>query len=76
MKKQNGASRIAQQTIEDFGEQWTTFSDTSGYFGSKELLADFIQPFDIAKFRDARVVASAPEPGVTSPEYYRPAPGR
>jgi len=55
MNKRDGASRIAQQTIEDFGEQWTAFSDTSGYFGSKELLADFIQPFDIGKFRDARV---------------------
>src|SRR5205085_11824361 len=53
--RQDGLMRIGQQTIEDFGEQWTEFSDTSGFFGSKELLADFISPFDISKFEGARV---------------------
>lgn len=46
---------LGARTIEDFGEQWTAFSDTSGFFGSKELLADFIQPFDMRKFAGARV---------------------
>src|SRR5947207_996136 len=53
--RQDGVARIAAQTIEDFGDQWTAFSDTSGFFGSKELLADFIQPFDISKFQGCRV---------------------
>lgn len=38
------------QTIAEFGEQWQTFRDTGGWFGSRELLADFIFPFDPAAF--------------------------
>jgi SAM-dependent methyltransferase len=53
--RQDASSRIGRQTIEDFGEQWTEFSDTSGFFGSKELLADFISPFDIRNFEGRRV---------------------
>jgi SAM-dependent methyltransferase len=47
--------KLAERTIDDFGEQWTTFSDTTGFFGSAELLADFIQPFDMANFAGSRV---------------------
>jgi SAM-dependent methyltransferase len=47
---------ISRQTIEDFGEQWTAFSDTVGFFGSKELLADFLSPFDISTVAGQRVV--------------------
>jgi len=46
---------VSRQTIADFGTQWTTYSDTSGLFGSVELLADFIAPFPIERFRNARV---------------------
>jgi SAM-dependent methyltransferase len=53
--KRSPHHELAARTIEDFGEQWTTFSDTSGFFGSSELLADFIQPFDMRKFAGARV---------------------
>ena len=47
--------KLGGKTIDDFGEQWTAFSDTSGFFGSWDLLADFIHPFDMARFRGARV---------------------
>ncbi|HJU22871.1 MAG TPA: class I SAM-dependent methyltransferase [Casimicrobiaceae bacterium] len=53
--KRSPHHELAARTIEDFGEQWTNFSDTSGFFGSSELLADFIQPFDMRKFAGARV---------------------
>ena len=46
---------IANKTIEEFGRQWTVYSDTSGFFGSTSLLADFITPFDISQFKGARV---------------------
>jgi SAM-dependent methyltransferase len=46
---------IDQQTIRDFGEQWTTYQDSEGFFGSLALLADFIAPFPIERFRNARV---------------------
>lgn len=44
-----------RKTIRDFGEQWTTYDDADGFFGSLSLLADFIAPFPIEAFRDARV---------------------
>lgn len=34
-----------RKTIEDFGDQWTRFTDNSGYYGSKELLGDVLSPF-------------------------------
>ena len=43
------------KTIRDFGEQWTTYDDAQGFFGSVALLADFIAPFDIGRFRGATV---------------------
>ena len=33
-----------QTTIEDFGAQWSRYTDNEGYYGSVELLADLIQP--------------------------------
>jgi 2-polyprenyl-3-methyl-5-hydroxy-6-metoxy-1,4-benzoquinol methylase/uncharacterized membrane protein YbhN (UPF0104 family) len=32
------------KTIADFGEQWTHYTDNSGYYGSAELLSDFCEP--------------------------------
>lgn len=31
-------------TVGDFSEQWTSYFDNSGYFGSEELLADVLAP--------------------------------
>jgi hypothetical protein len=30
---------LARRTIDDFGEQWSHFPDSSGFFGSAALLA-------------------------------------
>lgn len=34
-----------RRTIDDFGDQWTRFDNTSGYLGSQENLADQLRPF-------------------------------
>lgn len=36
--------RDSLQTIRDFGEQWTRFTDNSGYYGSSELFGDIVGP--------------------------------
>ncbi len=33
------------KTVEDFGEQWTTYRDNEGYYGSVELLSDIVGPY-------------------------------
>ena len=38
------APGLKDQTIGDFGEQWTAFRDNPGYYGSAELLADLFGP--------------------------------
>lgn len=47
------------RTIEDFGEQWQHYSDTSGFWASKELLRDITEPLlnpdDMAGARVAEV---------------------
>ncbi|WP_256807175.1 class I SAM-dependent methyltransferase [Bradyrhizobium sp. Bra64] len=35
---------LKDQTISDFGEQWTAFRDNPGYYGSAALLADLFGP--------------------------------
>ncbi|MCR4378625.1 MAG: class I SAM-dependent methyltransferase [Rhodospirillales bacterium] len=55
MTDQSDQSPLSQRTINDFGTQWTTYDNTDGYFGSAELLADFIKPFDTSHFTNARV---------------------
>lgn len=35
---------LKDQTINDFGEQWTAFRDNPGYYGSADLLADLFGP--------------------------------
>ena len=35
---------LAQRTIADFGEQWTTYQDNAGYYGSVDLLRDMFGP--------------------------------
>src|SRR6266704_2573154 len=42
--RSNTMSSKAEQTIRDFGEQWTNFPDTSGYFGSVALFDDIFSP--------------------------------
>jgi SAM-dependent methyltransferase len=45
----------ATKTIEDFGIQWTKYDDIDGFFGSKDLLTDFIEPFDPKEFSSKTV---------------------
>lgn len=48
--------KLQDRTIADFGRQWTVFDDAAGFFGSKELLADFVMPFDLSQIRGRRVL--------------------
>jgi SAM-dependent methyltransferase len=34
----------SDRTIDDFGQQWTHYRDNPGYYGSEDLLKDFIGP--------------------------------
>src|SRR5512132_249265 len=49
------------RTIADFGEQWTTYPGTEGFFGSVELFNDFFNPLvtasDVAGRRVAEIGA-------------------
>ena len=36
--------QLQARTIADFGEQWTAFPETDGFFGSVELFDDFLGP--------------------------------
>jgi SAM-dependent methyltransferase len=38
------SSRLADQTIADFGRQWAAFVDNEGYYGSAELFLDVVSP--------------------------------
>ena len=35
---------LTKKTIEDFGEQWTHYTDNEGFYGSVELLRDILGP--------------------------------
>ena len=50
------SQRETQQTIQDFGAQWTRFTDNSGYYGSSELFEDIVAPLmDASDVRGAKV---------------------
>ena len=50
------AADLGRRTIRDFGEQWTTYKDNSGYYGSVELFADVFGPLlDSLPLAGARV---------------------
>ena len=52
---------LQARTIANFGEQWTSYSDTSGFFGSADLFNDFFNPLlsatDVAGCRIAEIGA-------------------
>src|SRR5262245_44690155 len=37
--------QLQARTIADFGEQWTLYPDSEGFFGSPQLFNDFFHPF-------------------------------
>lgn len=39
-----GRDGARDQTIRDFGRQWTTYTANEGYYGSVELLKDIVEP--------------------------------
>jgi len=36
--------RLSQQTVDDFGDQWTRFTDNEGFYGSSALFEDICGP--------------------------------
>ena len=47
---------LRDQTIRDFGEQWTRYRSNDGYYGSPELLADVFGPLlDVASLQGKSV---------------------
>ncbi len=54
---------LQTQTIADFGEQWTAYPDTEGFFASAELFNDIFSPLvtdrDVAGCRVAEIGAGA-----------------
>jgi SAM-dependent methyltransferase len=41
---QSSRDEVRDQTIRDFGRQWTTYTENKGYYGSLRLLKDIIEP--------------------------------
>ena len=37
-------SGLRDQSIRDFGDQWTRFTRNEGYYASRELLRDIVEP--------------------------------
>jgi SAM-dependent methyltransferase len=53
---QTPPSLPAEQTIRDFGDQWTHYRDNEGYYGSADLLKDFLGPLlDVGRLAGASV---------------------
>ena len=49
-------TRLRDQTIADFGDQWTRYTDNQGYYGSAALLRDIVEPLlPLAEIRGMRV---------------------
>ena len=47
---------VGNKTIQDFGTQWTKYDNIDGFFGSKNLLSDYIAPFNPNDFKN-KIVA-------------------
>jgi SAM-dependent methyltransferase len=56
-------AELQARTIADFGEQWTSYPDSEGFFGSAALFNDFLNPLvsdrDVAGRRVAEIGAGA-----------------
>jgi len=38
------ANSLSEKTVRDFGVQWTHYTSNDGFYGSKELFADIVEP--------------------------------
>ena len=48
--------RLRRRTIDDFGDQWTRYTDNDGFYGSTDLLADVLGPLiPVSAFQGKRV---------------------
>ena len=43
-QKKEEVAALTAQTIDDFGEQWASYKDNPGYYGSRDLLQDLLGP--------------------------------
>ena len=49
-------TQLRDKTIRDFGEQWSTYRDNEGYYGSAELFTDIVTPLlDPKELKGCRV---------------------
>src|SRR5215813_15634476 len=59
----DSARALQERTIRDFGEQWTHYGDSDGFYGSPELFADIVAPLltpaDFAARRVAEIGSGA-----------------
>src|SRR4051812_1345057 len=45
-----------EKVIRDFGQQWTTYTDNSGYYGSTDLFREIVEPLvSVAEFSGKKV---------------------
>jgi SAM-dependent methyltransferase len=50
------SQELQKQTISDFGDQWTRYTDNDGFYGSQEFFADIVRPLlDVSEFQGAAV---------------------
>jgi SAM-dependent methyltransferase len=82
----SGGASDRDRTIADFGEQWSRYTSNEGYYGSLELLRDWLEPLvlvaDIAGKRlldigsgSGRIVANLVRAGAAHVTAVEPAPG-
>jgi SAM-dependent methyltransferase len=51
------SDEVGARTIADFGEQWTAYSDTTGFFASADLFNDFLGPLLFDRDLQGRSIA-------------------
>jgi len=48
---------VRDQTIRDFGDQWLSYTNNTGYYNSQALLADILGPeFNITSLRGSKII--------------------
>jgi SAM-dependent methyltransferase len=51
------SEKLQDQTIKDFGDQWTSYTKNQGYYASDELFKDIVEPLVMVnEFKSARVL--------------------
>jgi SAM-dependent methyltransferase len=64
MNEKATVSKLADQTIDDFGDQWTRYPGNEGYYGSVDLLSDVFGPLlPVSALEGKRVAEIGSGPG-------------